>query len=147
MLPWLADKTLKFVDKTYCPSQSVSLHNLRQADLICIRELLERDKEWDFYMNPAASELPLMAVGEIEDLVREGTVKISDRKIRCELMHICLNMSANIISNRREWWLWPPLLFWLKFAWSGVGESIVDNYATGRRFGFRHRMTSSLIRL
>ena len=46
-----------------------------QADLICIRELLGRDKQWDFYMNPAASELPLMAVGEIEDLVREGHSK------------------------------------------------------------------------
>ena len=54
---------------------------MRQADLICIRELLGRDKEWDFYMNPAASELPLMAVGEIEDLVREGALKISVQKI------------------------------------------------------------------
>ena len=36
-----------------------------------MRELLERDKEWKFFMNPAASELPLMPVGDIEELVRE----------------------------------------------------------------------------
>ena len=50
-----------------CPK----INNPNQADLICMRELLERDKEWKFFMNPAASELPLMPVGDIEELVRE----------------------------------------------------------------------------
>ena len=30
-----------------------------------------RDEKWDFYLNPASSEMPLMAVGEIEELIRE----------------------------------------------------------------------------
>ena len=40
-----------------------------QADLICMRQLLLRNKEWDFYVNLASSELPLMVMGEIEELV------------------------------------------------------------------------------
>ena len=48
-----------------------------QADLICMRELLLRNKEWDFYMNLASSELPLMVMGEIEELVRERNTQKS----------------------------------------------------------------------
>ena len=42
---------------------------LFQADLICTRELLERDTEWKFYMNHASSELPLITVEEMENLL------------------------------------------------------------------------------
>ena len=54
--------------KKFVP-QSITKPN--QADIICMRELLMRDEKWEFYLNPASSELPLMAVGEIEELVRE----------------------------------------------------------------------------
>ena len=64
-----------------------------------MRELLLRDKKWEFYLNPASSELPLMAVGEIEELARI------------------------------------------------VGGSIIDNYATARKFYFRHKKISWLTRL
>ena len=49
-----------------------------------MRELLLKDKEWDFYMNPASSELPLMSVGEIEELVRER--KSINEKVKCKTL-------------------------------------------------------------
>ena len=57
-----------------------------QADLICMRQLLLRNKEWDFYMNLASSELPLMVMGEIEELVRERET------IKSQNVHQLLNM-------------------------------------------------------
>ena len=37
-----------------------------QADLMCMRELLRRDARWRYFLNPAASELPLVTVEEME---------------------------------------------------------------------------------
>ena len=37
---------------------------------MCLRELLKRDAKWKYYMNPAASELPLVTVEEMESTLR-----------------------------------------------------------------------------
>ena len=37
---------------------------------MCLRELLKRDAKWKYYMNPAASELPLVTVEEMENTLR-----------------------------------------------------------------------------
>ena len=34
---------------------------------MCMRELLRRDARWRYFLNPAASELPLVTVEEMED--------------------------------------------------------------------------------
>lgn len=34
---------------------------------MCMRELLRRDARWKYFLNPAASELPLVTVEEMED--------------------------------------------------------------------------------
>ena len=46
------------------------MHISIQADLMCLRELLKRDARWKYYMNPAASELPLVTVEEMENTLR-----------------------------------------------------------------------------
>ena len=51
-----------------CYRESIVM--LFQADLICIRELLERDSNWRFYMNHASSELPLIPVEEMDKFLR-----------------------------------------------------------------------------
>ena len=43
---------------------------LIQADLMCMRELLRRDADWRYFLNPAASELPLVTVEEMENTLR-----------------------------------------------------------------------------
>ena len=37
---------------------------------MCMRELLRRDAKWKYFMNPAASELPLVTVDEMENTLR-----------------------------------------------------------------------------
>ena len=37
---------------------------------MCMRELLKRDADWKYFMNPAASELPLVTVEEMEETLR-----------------------------------------------------------------------------
>ena len=51
---------------------------LFQADLLCIRELLNRNAEWKFYMNHATSELPLITVEEMETFLWSKNRSIID---------------------------------------------------------------------
>ena len=37
---------------------------------MCMRELLRRDADWRYFLNPAASELPLVTVEEMENTLR-----------------------------------------------------------------------------
>ena len=37
---------------------------------MCLRELLRRDASWKYYVNPAASELPLVTVEDMENTLR-----------------------------------------------------------------------------
>ena len=42
-----------------------------QSDLMCLRQLLERNQEWKFWTNPAASEMPILAVEEMSATLRD----------------------------------------------------------------------------
>ena len=37
---------------------------------MCMRELLKRDADWKYFLNPAASELPLVTVEEMENTLK-----------------------------------------------------------------------------
>ena len=37
---------------------------------MCMRELLKRDAAWKYFLNPAASELPLVTVEEMESTLK-----------------------------------------------------------------------------
>jgi hypothetical protein len=41
-----------------------------QADLMCMREMLRRDKKWKFFLGPAATEMPLVTIDEMEERLR-----------------------------------------------------------------------------
>ena len=43
-----------------------------QADMMCMRELLRTDKHWKYFLNPAATELPLITIEQMERLFRES---------------------------------------------------------------------------
>ena len=38
---------------------------------MCLRQLLERNQEWKFWTNPAASEMPILAVEEMSATLRD----------------------------------------------------------------------------
>ena len=42
-----------------------------QSDLMCLRQLLERNQEWKFWTNPAASEMPILAVEDMSATLRD----------------------------------------------------------------------------
>ena len=39
---------------------------------MCLRQLLERNNEWKFWTNPAASEMPILAVEEMSATLRDS---------------------------------------------------------------------------
>jgi hypothetical protein len=45
---------------------------------MCLRELSNRDSKWEFYVNPASSELPLMTAEEMARTLRETGDSIVD---------------------------------------------------------------------
>ena len=51
----------------HCNCNNLNCSFSPQADLMCMRELLRRDAHWKYFLNPAASELPLVTVEEMED--------------------------------------------------------------------------------
>ena len=38
---------------------------------MCLRQLLERNEEWKFWTNPAASEMPILAVEDMSATLRD----------------------------------------------------------------------------
>ena len=38
---------------------------------MCLRQLLERNQEWKFWTNPAASEMPIQAVEDMSATLRD----------------------------------------------------------------------------
>ena len=38
---------------------------------MCLRQLLERNQEWKFWTNPAASEMPILAVEDMSATLRD----------------------------------------------------------------------------
>ncbi len=43
-----------------------------EADLRCLRELLQRDPDWRYFLNLPGSMLPAFSIRETEDILQRG---------------------------------------------------------------------------
>ncbi len=87
---WGHISTLEVIQK-FSDEFASTQHFLFQADLTCLRALLLRDDRWQFYINPAGTELPLLPIETMDQVMSMHSTSVVDSfrsrwKVRQERM-------------------------------------------------------------